>query len=71
MLDKTLPAAGLTAWQLAAALGMLYCAASLPHFRLSRARLRPLAALTGDVWLHDLASSDVCWDRVVEHHAAR
>jgi len=65
VLDKALPAAGLTASQLAAALGMQYCAASLPHFRLSRSRLARIAALTGDPWLRDLACSDVCWDRIV------
>ena len=56
VLDKALPAAGLTASQLAAALGMQYCAASLPHFRLSRSRLATIAALTGDPWLRDLAA---------------
>ncbi len=44
---------------------MQYCAASLPHFRLSRVRLATIAALTGDPWLRDLAASDVCWDRLV------
>ena len=55
VLEKALPAAGVTASQLAAALGMQYCAASLPHFRLSRVRLaedrcadgRPVAARPG------------------------
>ena len=65
VLEKALPAAGVTASQLAAALGMQYCAASLPHFRLSRVRLARIAALTGDPWLRDLAASDVCWDRLV------
>jgi len=62
---KALGAAGLSARDLAAAIGMSYRGSSLCTSGMSRARLARVAAATGDQWLSDLASSDVMWDRIV------
>ncbi len=64
--QKSLPAAGLTARQLASGLGALYRGAARHRAGFSRELLLRLAAITGDVWLRDLATSDVCWDRILE-----
>ena len=63
---KALGEAGMTARDLAAAIGMSYCGSALYKSGLSRARLTRVAAATGDEWLSDLANSDVLWDRIVE-----
>jgi replicative DNA helicase len=63
---KSLPASGLTARQLAAGLGPLYRGPARAGGALSRELLLRLGAITGDVWLRDLATSDVCWDRIVD-----
>jgi replicative DNA helicase len=64
--QKSLPEAGLTARQLASGLGSLYRGSARHRAGFSRELLLRLAAITGDVWLRDLATSDVCWDRIVE-----
>jgi replicative DNA helicase len=64
--QKSLPEAGPTAHQLAAALGPLYRGPGRARAGMSRQLLRRLAAITGDVWLHDVASADVGWDRIVD-----
>jgi replicative DNA helicase len=62
---------GMTHRELAAGLGEGYPGAYLlgtadrPR-RFSRRRLERIAALTGDGGLHDLATSDVLWDEIVE-----
>jgi replicative DNA helicase len=63
---KALPAAGMTARQLASALQMSYCGSALYKSGVSRARLGRVAAATGDQWLADLAGSDVLWDRLLK-----
>lgn len=63
---KALPAAGMTARELAAALEMSYCGSALYKSGVSRERLGRVAAATDDSWLADLAASDVLWDRLVE-----
>jgi replicative DNA helicase len=64
--QKSLPEAGLTAQQLASGLGSLYRGSARHRAGFSRELLLRLGAITGDVWLRDLATSDVCWDRIVE-----
>lgn len=63
---KALPAAGMTARELAAALEMSYCGSALYKSGVSRERLGRVAAATDDPWLADLAESDVLWDKLVE-----
>ena len=63
---KSLPQAGMTARQLAQGLDMQYSGSALYKSGVSRARCERIALATGDVWLHDLATSDVLWDRIVE-----
>jgi len=63
---KAMPASGVDERQLAVAIG-LAPGWSLPsEAAISRPRLQRVAAVTDDSWLHDLATSDVCWDRIVE-----
>ncbi|MGI9029601.1 MAG: replicative DNA helicase [Ilumatobacteraceae bacterium] len=62
---KALPAAGLSMFDLAEALDLRYCRATLERFRLTRERVARIAAVTGDDWLGDLATADVVWDRVM------
>jgi replicative DNA helicase len=63
---KTLPGADETAWQLASRLATLFHGPARARPGLSRDLLLRLAAVTGDVWLNDLATADVGWERVVE-----
>lgn len=63
---KALPAVGMTARELAAALEMSYCGSALYKSGVSRERMGRVAAATDDPWLADLAESDVLWDRLVE-----
>ncbi|MGZ4771540.1 MAG: replicative DNA helicase [Ilumatobacteraceae bacterium] len=63
---KSLAQAGMSARDLAAAIGMSYCGSTLYKSGLSRERLERVAAVTGDEWLSHLAGSDVLWDRVVD-----
>ncbi len=63
---KSLAAAGISARDLAASLEMSNCGSELYRSGCSRARLERVAAITGDTWLSDLATSDVLWDRLVE-----
>ncbi len=62
---KSMPAAGVTARELAARLGMQYCGSALYTSGVSRERLQRVADITGDPWLSDLATSDVMWDEIV------
>ncbi len=64
--EKSLPAADLTTCQLADRLDMPYHGFALYKSGVSRERMARLAAVTGDPWLHDLAMSDVQWDRIVD-----
>ena len=63
---KGLADAGMTARDLAAAIGMSYCGSALYKSGCSRERLQRVASATGDQWLADLAAGDVLWDRLVE-----
>jgi replicative DNA helicase len=63
---KGLADAGMTARDLAGAIGMSYCGSALYKSGCSRERTDRIATATGDPWLADLASSDVLWDRLVE-----
>ncbi len=68
---EALRSCGITQRQLAAALGEGCCGSYLlgsesrPR-RFSRGRLARMAEVTGSAQLHDLASSDVFWDEIVE-----
>jgi replicative DNA helicase len=62
---STLPAASLTARQLADGLGMSYCGSTLYKHGVSRERMQRLADVTSDSRLADLAVSDVFWDRLI------
>jgi replicative DNA helicase len=61
---KSLPAAGITARELARRLDLSHGSA-LYESGVSRERMSKLARITGDPWLTDLASSDVLWDEIV------
>ncbi len=63
--DKAMPAAGVSARELANRLGMSYCGPALYKSDISRARMRRLASALDDDYLDALAESDVLWDRVV------
>jgi replicative DNA helicase len=63
---KSLADAGMTARELAAAIGMSYCGSALYKSGCSRERLQRVAVATGDPWLADLVNSDVLWDRLIE-----
>ncbi|MGH8952942.1 MAG: replicative DNA helicase [Acidimicrobiia bacterium] len=63
--SKAMPAAGMSARELARRLGMSYCGSALYKSGISRARLKRLAGILDDEHLNDLAESDVLWDRVV------
>ena len=62
---KSLAEAGMSVRDLAASIGMSYCGSALYKSGCSRARLERVAAATGDLWLSDLATSDVFWDRLI------
>ncbi|HEU4917493.1 MAG TPA: replicative DNA helicase [Acidimicrobiia bacterium] len=62
---KAMPAAGVSARELAKRLGMSYCGSTLYKSGISRARMRRLASVLDDDYLDALAESDVLWDRVV------
>ena len=63
--NKAMPAAGVSARELANRLGMSYCGSTLYKSGISRARMRRLASALDDDYLGALAESDVLWDRVV------
>jgi replicative DNA helicase len=63
---KSLAEAGMTARELAAAIGMSYCGSALYKSGCSRARLARVATATNDPWLADLVNSDVMWDRLTQ-----
>ncbi|HEY4606810.1 MAG TPA: DnaB-like helicase C-terminal domain-containing protein, partial [Acidimicrobiia bacterium] len=63
--SKAMPAAGVSARELARRLGMSYCGSTLYKSGVSRSRMRRLADALGDTYLDSLATSDVLWDRVV------
>ncbi|MBK5333721.1 MAG: AAA family ATPase, partial [Ilumatobacteraceae bacterium] len=63
---KSLAEAGMTARELAAAIGMSYSGSALYRAGCSRERLERVAMATGDPWLADLVTSDVLWDRLIE-----
>jgi len=58
-------AAGITARQAQAGLGVHYCGSTLYKSNLSRERTKKLAAIVHSEELASLAASDVYWDRVV------
>lgn len=62
---KLLRAHGVSARELVRRLGLGDSGGALHLQGLSRARVARLAAALDDQWLHDLATSDVLWDRVV------
>ncbi|HET9259087.1 MAG TPA: replicative DNA helicase, partial [Acidimicrobiia bacterium] len=62
---KAMPAASVSARELAKRLGMSYCGSTLYKSGISRARMRRLASVLDDDYLDALAESDVLWDRVV------
>jgi replicative DNA helicase len=62
---KAMPAARVSARELARRLGMSYCGSALYKSGVSRARMKRLASALDDPYLDDLAESDVLWDRVV------
>ncbi|CAN5407303.1 replicative DNA helicase [soil metagenome] len=57
---------GISQQQFAASLGTTYRATSMWKHAPSRSRLHRIAALLEDQELHDLATNDVFWDRIVE-----
>ncbi|MCB0929157.1 MAG: replicative DNA helicase [Mycolicibacterium insubricum] len=59
-------AQGMAQRAFAAAIGTRYCGTTLWKHAPSRARLDRVAAVLDSVELHDLATNDVFWDRVVE-----
>jgi replicative DNA helicase len=63
---KVMPELGVTARELATRLGMQYCGSTLYKHGVSRTRMQRVADALPDPYLHDLAHSDVMWDRVVE-----
>jgi replicative DNA helicase len=63
---KSLAAAGMTARELAEAIGMSGCGSPPYGAGCSRERLERVATATGDPWLADLVVSDVLWDRLIE-----
>ncbi len=63
--NKAMPAAGVSARELANRLGMSYYGSTLYRSGISRARMRRLASALDDDYLDALAESDVLWDRVV------
>ena len=60
-----MPAAKVSARELARRLGMSYCGSALYKSGISRSRMRRLADALDDEYLASLAESDVLWDRVV------
>jgi replicative DNA helicase len=62
---KAMPAAGVSARELARRIGMSYCGSTLYKSGISRSRMRRLADALDDDYLESLAESDVLWDRVV------
>jgi replicative DNA helicase len=70
---KSLPESGITTRELAHRLGMSYSGSTLYRSGLSRDRMARLAEAIGDEALHDLATSDVLWDRLVaiEHRGVQ
>lgn len=62
---KAMPEAGVTTRELARRLEMSSCGSALHQSGLSRERLLGLARALDDRHLHDLATSDVLWDRLV------
>jgi replicative DNA helicase len=62
---KLLPERGMSARELARRLDLGYSGNALYLQGVSRTRVARLAAALDDEWLHDLATSDVLWDRIV------
>ena len=62
---KAMPEHGVTARSLAMRLGMSYCGSALYKSGISRARMARVAEIVTEPFLHDLAASDVLWDRIV------
>jgi replicative DNA helicase len=52
--------------QFAAAMGTQFCGSTMWKHAPSRSRLHRAAALLDDQKIHDLATSDVFWDQIVE-----
>jgi replicative DNA helicase len=63
--SKAMPAAGVSARELARRLGMSYAGSALYKSGVSRNRMKRLAEALDDSYLESLATSDVLWDRVV------
>jgi len=57
---------GMTHRDFAAAMGTKFCGSAMWKHAPSRSRLHRAAAVLEDVALHDLATNDVFWDRIVE-----
>ena len=62
--SKAMPAARVTARELARRLGMSYAGSTLYKAGLSRSRMKRVATALDDGYLYALAESDVLWDRV-------
>jgi len=65
LVRKAMPEHGVTTRALASHLEMSYCGSTLYKSGISRQRLAKVAELVDEPFLHDLATSDVLWDRVV------
>ncbi len=52
--------------QFAAAMGTQFCGSTMWKHSPSRSRLHGAAAVLGDRAIHDLATNDVYWDRIIE-----
>jgi replicative DNA helicase len=63
--SKAMPAAGVSARELARRLGMSHAGSALYKSGVSRERMKRLAEALDDPYLESLATSDVLWDRVV------
>jgi replicative DNA helicase len=61
---KAMREGGVTTRRLAELLEMSYCGSALYKAGLSRARMARVAAAVSEPFLHDLATSDVRWDRI-------
>ena len=57
---------GMSHREFASAMGTKFCGSTMWKHAPGRPRLHKAAAVLGDAGLHDLATSDVFWDRIVE-----
>jgi replicative DNA helicase len=63
---RALTSQGMSHREFAAAMGTKFCGSTMWKHAPGRSRLHRAAAVLGDSDLHDLATNDVFWDRVVE-----